>query len=92
MMASINTVNLCCCLCDEVNQHWRHPHRKFCPPPLTRIYKVIMQEMTATMVPVLYILPVVEPIICVNDSAIIIVAGNPFHSSMVTNGMVAHLV
>jgi len=37
--------------------------RKFCPP--TRIDKVILQETTATMV--LYTLPVVEPIIRVND-------------------------
>ena len=46
------------------------PRRKFWPP--TRIHKVILQETTVTMV--LYTLPAVEPIIRVNDSAIIIVA------------------
>jgi len=53
------------------------PRKKFCPP--TRIHKLILQETTATMV--LYTLPAVEPIIRVNDSAIIIVAGKPFHGS-----------
>ena len=55
------------------------------PPPVgnsgspTRIHKVILQETMGTIV--LYTLPAVEPIIRVNDSAIIIVAGKPFHGS-----------
>ena len=52
------------------------PRRKFCPPP-TRIHKVTARNDGDDRTIVLYILvtlPAVEPVIRVNDSAIIIVA------------------